>query len=77
MDGWNQEDRLRHALMPLKGLGAGHDPLREKMHPRMALIDKASRFIRPANKKNRPEVESGEYETAERDFLDLRSAIPL
>lgn len=41
VDGWNHEDRLRHALMPLKGLGAGHDPLREKMRPRVTLIDKA------------------------------------
>jgi hypothetical protein len=41
LDGWNQPDRLLHALMPLQGVGVGHQELREISAERWRLVEKA------------------------------------
>jgi hypothetical protein len=41
LDGWNRDDRLRLAVMPLKTVGAGHDELHEVSRERWRLVEKA------------------------------------
>jgi hypothetical protein len=41
LDGWNQDDWLRHAVMPLQAVGAGHDELYDVFVERWRLAEKA------------------------------------
>jgi len=41
LDGWNESDRLLHALMPLQGVGTGHKELHEISAQRWRLVKKA------------------------------------
>jgi hypothetical protein len=41
LDGWNQNDRLRLAVMPLQAVGAGHDELYSISMERWRLVEKA------------------------------------
>jgi hypothetical protein len=39
--GWNETDRLRYRILPVRGLGMGHDPLHDKFLQRSRLVEKA------------------------------------
>jgi hypothetical protein len=39
--GWNEKDRLRYLILPIRGLGMGHDPLHDKYLQRSRLVEKA------------------------------------
>jgi hypothetical protein len=41
LDGWNQDDRLRLAVLPLQAVGAGHDELYSISMERWRLVEKA------------------------------------